>query len=332
MDHAPRPAPLGTLRAIAFAWMGLLTTFFAWLTTAVAVSLQPRSGWLAAWIGRLWGRAVLFSAGARLVVEGTERFAPGEVRLLVANHCSYLDPPAVLASCPVNLRFVLKRELGRMPFVGWHAHWGGHFLLDRSRPREGREVLARLVARARRHRLVPFIFPEGTRSADGRLAPLRAGSFEVALAGQMPVQPIAILGSAEILPRGANGPKRSGVVRVRVGDPIDTRGLEGGQGRKVVAARVRAALLALGVPEGTAGARRGGRRLRRLIPSRGGEEAGVRARRQWLSAPGRGRRGPPPPRRPPPPRPRGTAGRPPRTPRWGEAPAGGRRTRRSAGT
>jgi 1-acyl-sn-glycerol-3-phosphate acyltransferase len=170
--------------------------------------------------------------------------------MVVANHTSWLDPPALFVALPVQVRYVMKRELSRLPFLGWYVLLGGHFFLDRADPREGVEVLRRATERARRHRLVPTLFPEGTRSPDGRLAPFRTGAFQLAIAGGLDVQPVAILGAHEIFPKRARGPRRGGTVRVRVGETIPVEGLSGSAGRRVLGERVRAELLRLGVPDG----------------------------------------------------------------------------------
>ena len=94
------------------------------------------------------------------------------------------------------------------------------------------------------------MFPEGTRSPDGRLRAVKGGPFGLAVETGLPVQPVAILGTHAVLPKDIAGPQRGGEVVVRIGEMIPTHGLAGGPGRRVLAARSRAALLALGVPDG----------------------------------------------------------------------------------
>lgn len=246
-----RPPPrLVAVRYVAFGILAFLATFFAWFVASLLVLVQPRRCGLASRVQRLWGRAAVASSGAHLVVENQERLSADEVRMIVANHASFLDPPTMLAVVPGNVRFVMKKELARVPLIGWYSSLAGHFLLDRGRPREGHDILQRALDRARRYTLLPVIFAEGTRSTDGRLQPLKPGSFQLAVQGGIPVQPIAICGTAEIMPKKAWGPRCKGRVVVRVGNPIPTEGLEGSTGRKILAARVRAALLELGVPDG----------------------------------------------------------------------------------
>ncbi len=94
----------------------------------------------------------------------------------------------------------------------------------------------------------PVLFPEGTRSPDGRLKDLRAGAFQLALSGGLPVQPVAILGSHRVWPKGLSYPRQCGEILVRVGEPIDVSEFKGSPGRKALAERVRAAFGELGVP------------------------------------------------------------------------------------
>jgi 1-acyl-sn-glycerol-3-phosphate acyltransferase len=244
---APGPERLRGLRLVTLLLLGTIVSGLAWFAALVTLPFEPRRAWWAARVASLWGRAMLVVAGARLRVEGAERFDAGRATLLVGNHASFLDPMVMLAVFPGSARFVLKRELGRVPFVGWHCKLSGHFLLDRASARAGQEVVDRAVDRARAHGLSLIVFPEGTRSADGRLQDLKAGAFQMALGGGLPVQPVALLGTHDVWPRGGT-PRRSGEVLVRVGEPIDTEGLEGSVGRKRLADRTREALLSLGVP------------------------------------------------------------------------------------
>jgi 1-acyl-sn-glycerol-3-phosphate acyltransferase len=251
----PRPprTPLSFLRAGTFGVLSFLITFLGFIAATAALVVNPRSARLSNTVARIWSRAILAISGCRLRVEGVEHFRPDVPRMLVANHASWLDPAALLVAFPGELRYVLKRELLAVPFIGLFCRLGGHFIIDRSDPRAGQALLERAVSRARRHRISPLVFPEGTRTHDGRLGPLRAGSFQLALCGGFDVQPIAVLGTFAIMPRGAAFPWRRGEVVVRAAPAIPIAGLDGGIGRKVLAARVREALVSLGVPDGSAG-------------------------------------------------------------------------------
>ncbi|MDA1194852.1 MAG: lysophospholipid acyltransferase family protein [Planctomycetota bacterium] len=238
---------MGTLRVIAFAWWAAVVTALCFTVAMLALVLNPRSARISHRVASLWGRWLLWGAGLRLRIEGPGFLDPNTTRMIVANHSSYLDPPAMLAAHPGQIRFMLKKELMRLPFIGWYTRASGHFLIDRDNPREGKRLLDRAVERAKRYHLNPMVFPEGTRTRDGLLAPFKNGAFQLALSADLPVQPVAILGAYERMPRGSLGPSRGGEIIIRVGEPIPVAGLKGNPGRKVLAEQVETALRALGV-------------------------------------------------------------------------------------
>src|SRR5262245_62050818 len=97
----------------------------------IALALAPRSGRFSHAVGRAWGRALFIMSGCRIHVEGAEHLRPETPRLLVSNHASWLDPAILLTVFPGQLRFVLKRELLMVPFIGWYGKLSGHFLIAR---------------------------------------------------------------------------------------------------------------------------------------------------------------------------------------------------------
>lgn len=236
------------LRGLGFLLWALGLTAACWVLGTVGWLLDPRRHRVADWVMRGWGRALLWGAGVRVVVEGREHLAPGTARVLVCNHASWFDPPLLGAVSPGPVRFVLKHELIHLPFIGWHAWLTGHFLIDREDPRAGMALLARAVAYMKRNPVNAVVFPEGTRSADGRLGPLRGGAVQLAMASGLDLQPMAVLGTFEIWPRQAALPRRGGTIRVRVGPPISVAGAQAGPGRRALTEAVRTALLSLGVP------------------------------------------------------------------------------------
>ncbi len=240
------------LRAFVFFLLAPILTGFCFFVCLLGLLPAPRSGRLAHASARAWGRAMLWAAGARLVVSGAEHLSPDEPRVIVANHASYLDIPAVLWAFPGQLRIIARRSLVWLPFIGWYIVLAGHFFIDRDDPRQALGLMERAGARMRRHRLSALIFPEGTRSRDGRLAGLKPGAFHLAGTIGVPLQPTALFGTREILPKGQWAPHRGGVVEVRFGRAIPTAGRTGAPARRALAAETRAAFLALGVPEGAA--------------------------------------------------------------------------------
>jgi 1-acyl-sn-glycerol-3-phosphate acyltransferase len=243
---------VNAVRAVLFFVLVAPWTALSFTLCCVGLLLDPRRGRLADVASRLWARGVLLLAGARLVVTGAQRWEPKEPRVVVANHASYLDIPALMAAFPGPLRIVARKTLMWMPFVGAYIWLGGHFFVDRADARQALALAERVGERMRKRRVTALVFPEGTRSRDGRLAPVKTGALFLPLAAEVPVQPVAVLGSHAILPKGAWWPRGGGVVELRVGEPIATAGRGGTGARKALAAEVRDALLALGVPAGEA--------------------------------------------------------------------------------
>ena len=249
--NEPSPAPkaprFGWLRAACFYYVSCLLTL---LTFFIGVPLRlftPGSARASHVIARLWGKAMLLQFGCGVKREGPGHFEGGQARMIVANHASYLDVCALFGWFPGEGRFVLKQELMRLPFIGWFAKLTGHFLLDRSDPREGKRVLDRAAARAKRYGLSPIVFPEGTRTHDGRLGELKAGVFQLAIAAGIPIQPVAIFGTYDRMPRGASYPRYGGEIVMKVGEPISIEGMKGGPGRRALAEKVVQAFHDLGV-------------------------------------------------------------------------------------
>ena len=242
------------MRRLVFFLLAPVVTAVGTLIAFMVLPFTPRSGRAPHAIAREWARAILRAAGVRLTVEGADRFVAGEPRVFVASHTSYLDIPVVLLAFPGELRVVARKSLARIPFLGWYMKFCGHLLIDRDDPRQGIELFARASRRMRAHGLSVLVFPEGTRSADGRLAPLKGGAFHLATSLDVPVQPLAISGTFDVMPRWALGPLHGGPVVLRVGTPIATAGRTGGPARKALAAEVRAALLALGLEDGAVAA------------------------------------------------------------------------------
>ncbi|MCP5065277.1 MAG: 1-acyl-sn-glycerol-3-phosphate acyltransferase [bacterium] len=201
------------------------------------------------WLIRIWSRIVLWVCGVKLVVEGLEHVDASKPCLLVGNHASWFDPPSIWMSYPGQCRFVMKRELGLLPFVGWYVKFTKHHLINRDSARSAATHMRQSKRDAETHGISTAIFPEGTRSDDGRLQELKAGSFQFALDAGMPVQPVAVLGSYAVWSRSTLAPRDTGTITLRYGPPISTEGLKGSRGRRAMQEQVRAALLALGVPD-----------------------------------------------------------------------------------
>jgi 1-acyl-sn-glycerol-3-phosphate acyltransferase len=169
-------------------------------TVSILSTLVDRRGHAAHWCARTWSWLILRTTGVDVRVEGLERVRRGETYMFVSNHQSIYDIPVIFASLPFQLRIIAKESLGHFPFLGWHLRRAGHLLVDRSNPnRTG--ILNRWRHLVNEH-LSLIIFPEGTRSADGRVGRFRGGSFLLALEAGLTIVPLSVSGSRHVMQKG----------------------------------------------------------------------------------------------------------------------------------
>lgn len=240
------PEQLGPLRTFVLKIeVGVVTAVLG--TSAVIVGLVSQRG--AAWVTHLWGRACLGLAGAPLTVEGLEHLADGERYVIMSNHESSLDIVTLLTALPpsVELRFLAKKSLFKIPFLGWAMKAAGFVPVDREDRSTAAAMLSQTLDEIAKGGS-PLIFPEETWTLDGRLLPFARGGFVVALKAGLPILPIGLEGSRLVLPPN-QGIIRSGQVTVRIGEPITTKGL-GVSSRKELMARTRCEIDRLRGPKG----------------------------------------------------------------------------------
>ncbi len=167
-----------------------------------------------------WSKETLWLGGIRAKVVGKEKIDWSKPYVICANHQSQLDIPLLFANLPTGMRFLAKRSLFFIPIFGWSLYVSGYIPVDRSSPAKARKSL---VAAAKRIKKGPslLVFPEGTRSPDGAILPFKSGAFMLAISASVPVLPVAIRGSYELVPKDRLD-VRPGTVELIVGDPIET--------------------------------------------------------------------------------------------------------------
>jgi 1-acyl-sn-glycerol-3-phosphate acyltransferase len=184
---------------------------------SIVSSLFDRRGYFAHGCARAWSWLILKTTGVRVRVDGMNRIAPGTTYVFVSNHQSIYDIPVIFASLPYQLRIIAKASLARFPVLGWHLRRGGHLFVDRRRPdRAG--ILNRWRALVS-DGLSLIIFAEGTRSWDGRVARFKAGSFLLAIQAGLPIVPLAVIGTRQVMPKGRLRTEPADVCLV-IHDPI----------------------------------------------------------------------------------------------------------------
>jgi 1-acyl-sn-glycerol-3-phosphate acyltransferase len=159
----------------------------------------------------------------KVEVFGTDRLTRGTTYVLASNHQSLFDTPIVFACLPLSFRILYKRSLNRIPFLGWHLFLSGHIGVERQNPTKARESLERAAVRIRNGTSV-VVFPEGTRSYDGKMGNFKKGSFRLAIKANTPVVPLAIANSHLVMRRGEVTvyPR---TVQLHIGEPISVEGM-----------------------------------------------------------------------------------------------------------
>lgn len=168
-----------------------------------------------------WAKMILRVCGVKVVAKGLENVEADVPRIYLSNHQSYFDVFALLACLPVSFKFVLKKELMKIPFLGSAIRNAGYIAIDRADPRKAVRSMNEAAERIKAGASV-LIFPEGTRSADGRLLPFKPGGFHLALKSKCDVVPIAIINSRAVVPKGSLTINK-GTFAMNIGKPIPTR-------------------------------------------------------------------------------------------------------------
>jgi 1-acyl-sn-glycerol-3-phosphate acyltransferase len=172
---------------------------------------------------RTWSWLILKTSGIRVRVEGLEHINPRETAIYCVNHQSAMDIPVLYAGLPVQFRFVAKRSLFHLPFMGWHMRRSGHIPVDRDRPHQAMKSMKMAAQEIREGKSV-LLFPEGHRSRNGQLLPFKAGSFYIAILAGVPIVPITINGTPYVL-KPDTYHVRAGQTEMIVHPAISTHGL-----------------------------------------------------------------------------------------------------------
>jgi 1-acyl-sn-glycerol-3-phosphate acyltransferase len=169
-------------------------------------------------VPRLWSRIIATATGVKVKVEGMENLKDDRPYIFAANHQSQYDIFALDGYFMVDFRWVAKKELSRIPLVGRAMGLAGTVFIDRSKGRKAVKSLAEAAKRIANGTSV-VVFPEGTRSPDGRLQPFKSGAMYLAIKSGVEIVPVAITGGFEIMQKNSFliWP---GNMLVRVGKPV----------------------------------------------------------------------------------------------------------------
>lgn len=206
-------------------WTGPLVVLFTVLygLADLIASLLDNTGDWQHRIAQRWSRVLLMVGAVKVKVEGIDKIQPNGSYVFASNHLSFADTPIMLANIPCQFRFMAKQSLFKVPFIGYHLRRGGHIPV----PREDARAAIRAIQEAGRiiqeRNICILLFPEGGRT-DGELRPFKEGAALIAITAGVPIVPVAVDGSRQVMPMGS-WRMVPGRVIVRVGDPIPTTGM-----------------------------------------------------------------------------------------------------------
>jgi 1-acyl-sn-glycerol-3-phosphate acyltransferase len=167
---------------------------------------------------KIWTNFTLFLYAVKVNVTGSENISSNAGKIFISNHSSYLDIFVLLAKVPDNIRMIYKRELTRMPLIGWAMLAAGFVPIDRRNARSAMHSLDKAAKKIRKG--ISFvIFPEGTRSEDGNVGEFKRGLFLLAEKTEADIIPLSISGSNILLPRDTSRVK-PGYVYLVIGKPL----------------------------------------------------------------------------------------------------------------
>jgi 1-acyl-sn-glycerol-3-phosphate acyltransferase len=201
------------------------------------------------WARTYWAPAMFWAGQQEFILEGAENCPRDQPCIYLCNHQGIGDVPMIYC-LPVTLRFVAKTPIKYVPFLGWYMLADRHVFIDRFNRNDAIRSLQKASEQIRSGINV-VMFPEGTRTRDGRVLPFKKGPFRLALEAQVPIVPMALEGSRNAWPKGKLW-IQSSTLKLKVGKPIPTQGLSQ-KDRDELMAKVRRAIIELHTQIGGAG-------------------------------------------------------------------------------
>ncbi|MDO3721144.1 lysophospholipid acyltransferase family protein [Marinobacter sp. chi1] len=208
---------LNLLKAVWICSWAVVLTLALFGPIVVAALLGKRGD--AAFHGtQVFAWCILKVCGIRLRVAGKEHIQPDQKYVILSNHASYFDPPALVLSLGLQYRWVIKKELRKVPLFGLALETSRNLFIDRSKGSDALESIKNGVAQLPDGTSI-LMFPEGTRSWDGELLPFKPGGFVIAGQSGLPILPVTVRGSHDRLPKG-HAAFSPGVIDIVIHPPV----------------------------------------------------------------------------------------------------------------
>jgi 1-acyl-sn-glycerol-3-phosphate acyltransferase len=202
---------------IIYLWIICATLVIGVL--AIVVSFFSKTGNHVHKVAQWWGSSILWVSGITVRVRGMEHIDPNRSAIYMSNHQSNYDIPVFFGALPIQFRWLAKAELFKIPIFGQGMRGAGYISIDRSDTKSALISLKK-AAQSIRNGTSVLIFPEGTRSGDATLLPFKAGGFVLALESGVPIVPMAVQGTFDIMAKGTKLIRR-GQVTLTVRPAID---------------------------------------------------------------------------------------------------------------
>jgi 1-acyl-sn-glycerol-3-phosphate acyltransferase len=204
----------------AWCWTGCGLSTAIWATVSILGSLVSGSGRLQHFCMRRWSKDNLWLSRARVEIEGLENIDRTRPQIFVANHSGLHDILSLSAHLPIQFRWIAKKSLFRVPFMGWHMRRSGYIAIDRENPRDAAKSIIE-AAKEIRGGINAIAFPEGTRSRTGSLGKFHSGAFSLALRTGVPLVPITLEGSYRVILPKTLQVNPGVIIRIKIDRPID---------------------------------------------------------------------------------------------------------------
>ena len=203
-------------------WLSFWLFFATILVTIpiIFVSFLGSNGNFAFSMARVWAWIILHISGVSLQISGREKLEKKRSYIIISNHQSHFDGPALAISLGLQFRWIAKKELLKIPIFGHALKAMENIFIDRT----NKEIAIQSISEGLNQ--LPkgvgvMVFAEGTRSEDGSIGKFKKGGFAAAIQTGFPILPVSISGSAQALPKGGIV-FNPGTIAVKIGDPIET--------------------------------------------------------------------------------------------------------------